>query len=1530
MNKNLQSPMTTEQKRLALLRRRRGESDASTPVDTGIPALDHDGPVPASFAQQRLWFLDRLAPGNPFYTVSLELPLNGVVYPDHLENALLEIARRHDALRTTFAEEDGQPVQILHREPQFPMERIDLSGRPQSVVMRMLGDLSAEETARSFDLMQGPLAVARLVRLSASRHLLLLTLHHIVCDGWSLKVLGRELTEIYQALVTGRPHTLPDLTTQYRDFAVWQRDLLNGTRMAGHLDYWRTQLKDAPELSLPVDFQRPAIPTYGGAFVPFELDAEYAGHIQALCSKEGYTPFMVLLSAWMVLLGRYSDMDDILVAAPSAGRERRELEAMIGFFVNTLVLRGDLSGEPTFREVVSRVRDTCLEAFSHDEFPFDRLIEELAPQRRGDRNPLAQVVFQLFSAPDRTVGNKTPEERQRGTSKFDLRLDLWDTDEGYAGELEYSTDLYDHATAELMAEQFQVLLHQLLTMPDQPVAEAGVMSQREFDWLMENTNQSDRPWPQDAGIVECFEQIAAGYADSVALDWHGRTCTYTQVDRASDGVAAWLSDMGVAAGDHVGVFLPRSPEMVISWLGILKLGAVYVPLDTDTPIARVQGLLESIDAAAVVSDADHAAIPGGGDRPVLSADISDWLQADPWQRTVTAPGDVANIMFTSGSTGKPKAVLVPHEGIVRLATVQEFWRPCPGDGIAQASNCAFDAATLEVWTALLNGCRLVGVERDELLSPVQIGQRITAGDFDHIFVTTALFHRLTEEAPGIFAPLKTLITGGSRLEPDCVRRVVSAGRPDVFVNAYGPTEATTLGTTWQIGDFDQPLVNVPIGEPIVNTTAYILDRQGTLVPRNVPGELFLGGPGVALGYLGDPDQSSRKFGPSPFREGERLYATGDRVRMRHDGSIDFLGRYDDQMKIRGFRVEPDEIATALQSHPRIAEAQALISKAPGSDGSADNRVMAFYLPVSDDDAADTVSETEDEAVAYWQKIYDEVVYQDVGAGPDKDAQFDITGWTDTATGALLSEDDMAEQVRQTCDRILALGGGDILEFGCGTGLIMFPLAPHVKSILGIDISERALEHVRSTAEASELTNISVRQGSAEAIADIADDSFDTVVLNSTVQYFPSAEYLETLIGELLRVTRPGGAVFLGDIRHLGLLEAFQTEIELNRADGAAAASAVWGAVTRRVEEEQELLLDPHWFTGLRDRFAGLGDVSIQLKRGEGHNELARFRYDVVLRPGERTDPGTVAEISWGGDVTTLDDVLDRAPAKGSPDLIVRGVPNARTAQAVGDMQMLRDAPVGVPVDALVRSDNGAESTVISPEAVWRACDNAGLSVQIVWNADPACFDLRLSADTLDRGTLMPAVPPGTDACLTSNPARGRGLRRLETELGTYLEQLLPDYMLPQGYVRLSQMPLNANGKVDRKALAASVMTTTRGPARPPRTDTEQRLAEIFCAVLQVPQVGLDDDFFRLGGHSLKATQVISRIATEFGVTVPLRAIFENGTVAGLTGEIERAKAGDQSPAITASLEEPDIDTMNAEDLERALALLEAETGDDVP
>jgi ubiquinone/menaquinone biosynthesis C-methylase UbiE/acyl carrier protein len=594
------------------------------------------------------------------------------------------------------------------------------------------------------------------------------------------------------------------------------------------------------------------------------------------------------------------------------------------------------------------------------------------------------------------------------------------------------------------------------------------------------------------------------------------------------------------------------------------------------------------------------------------------------------------------------------------------------------------------------------------------------------------------------------------------------------------------------------------------------------------------------------------------------------------------------------------------------------------------RIMAYYVPSLAMERADGAVEDE-EAVAYWRKVYETVIYEDVGASTD-DGQFETVGWTETASGAQLSAEDMSEQVAGSVARIAALGGARVLEFGCGTGLILFRLASQSERVVGIDISERALDHVRTTAAAAGLSNVELRLGGLEALAEFEDGAFDTIVLNSVVQYFPSTQYLERALAELVRVATPGAAIFLGDIRHLGLLETFHAEIELQKEEAGASSAAALGAVQRRMEEEQELILHPHYFAALRERLPRVQDVRIQLKRGRAHNELARYRYDVVLRLDRGpAAPGPAALVS-ARDVRTMADVLARLRERADDPVLIRDVPNARVAGAAAAAAALR-RPASFPTLADVsRAAETSEGSGLDPEAIWAAAETLGLEVQIGWGADAATFDILIPGRKRSGAIDLPRKGGATDERLATDPSRGRSLRHLGAALQAHLEQRLPEYMLPFGYVRLRALPLTPNGKVDRAALARMAPPASRRKAdRAPQSDTERRVAAIFREVLQVRAVGVDDDFFRvLGGHSLLATQAISRIRAEFGVALPLRTIFEAGTVQGLAAAVEAQPRdppdgeGPLAGPARARLDHASIETMDDAELDQALAALEGE------
>ncbi len=911
-----------------------------------IPA-PRTGPLPLSFAQQRLWFLDQLEPGSSLYNIPVALRVQGPLDAQVLARCLGEVVRRHEALRTTFAEAQGQPRQVIRSAAPFVLGTVDLGAVPAPMREAQALALAGEEADRPFDLLRGPLLRCVLLRLSASDCVVALTLHHIVSDGWSAGALVREIATLYAAFTEGRPPLLPALPVQYADFAVWQRSWLQGEVLEGEISFWRRQLAGLPpRLELPTDRPRPSVQRFRGAARPVRLPAELARRLYATGRREGATVYMVLLAGFQVLLARYSGQDDFAVGSPVAGRNRVEIEDLIGFFVNTLVLRGDLTGTPTFRELLARVREATLSAHAHQDLPFERLVEELAPERSLAHAPLVQVVLALQNTPLETLEigglRLLPMSAARTTAKFDLTLSFDEHGGELAGMVEYASDLFDVVTIDRLCGHFEQLLEGLSNAPESFVEEIGLLSPQESRQLAE-WNTTARSFPQ-ASVYELFARQAERLPDAVAMAFGGRELTYRDLELRSRSLARRLRAWGVGPGSLVGLCAERSPEMVIGMLGILAVGAAYVPLDPEYPEERLAFLLEDTQARVLIAQ-EHLL----GQLPAcegLRVEALESAAAEepgvPALASGASPDDPAYVIYTSGSTGRPKGVVVPHRAIVRLVCETDYVQLGPEDRVAQASNSSFDAATFEIWGALLNGGRLIGIGREVTLSPRDLVAALEREGVTVLFLTTALFNQIAREQPGGFARLRCLLFGGELVDPAAVHAVLQAGAPERLIHVYGPTETTTFAS-WHRVESVQPGATVPIGVPLANGTLDVLDRRLSPLPVGVPGELYVGGQGLAHGYHARPELTAERFGPHPFsiEPGARLYRTGDLVRRRPDGAIEFLGRLDHQIKIRGFRVEPGEIESALLALPGVREAIVLAREDPAPGGGEGRRLVAY-------------------------------------------------------------------------------------------------------------------------------------------------------------------------------------------------------------------------------------------------------------------------------------------------------------------------------------------------------------------------------------------------------------------------------------------------------------------------------------------------------------------------------------------------------------------------------------------------------------
>ncbi|HEU4329130.1 MAG TPA: amino acid adenylation domain-containing protein [Roseiflexaceae bacterium] len=910
-------------------------------------------PLPLSFAQQRLWFLNQLQPDSWVYNEPTAIRLAGALDQDALERSVNALVQRHEALRTTFALQGGEPVQIIQPYAPQPLALIDLQDIPAEQREEAVQRLVREDARRLFDLERGPLFRVTLVRSAPDDHILLVAMHHIICDGWSKSVIVGELTEYYNQAAAGRAPAPAELALQYADYAVWQREWLGSQAVEAQLAYWREQLRDAPLLQLPTDYARPPMPSYGGAVHGFAVDPQVSRDLAALSRREGVSLFMTLLAAWQILLARYSDQEDIVVGTPIAGRTRRETEAMVGFFINTLVLRSDLSGRPSFRTLLARVREVCLAAYSHQDLPFEQVVEIIQPERDLSRQPLFQVIFSLQNTPRSSLGMQGLTPQPAGiaevSAKFDLDLNMVETDDGLLGSLNYSVDLFTEATARRMAGHFSALLAAIAADPEQPVADLPMLTDSERDTILRVWNATAAPYPREAALPALFSAQAARTPDAVAVVEGQHALTYAELEHTSDALARRLVSGGVRPGDAVGLALERSRGLVVATLAALKAGAFYVPLDPTYPAARLAHILDDTRPRTVVTTAalrEALALEGW---PCLCLD-SD---APPAGTAALPPArggnSVAYVMYTSGSTGLPKGVLVTHQAIVRLVINTDYAQLTPDDRVGHLSNTAFDAATFEIWGALLNGARLVVIPREVLLAPHDFAACLREQQISAMFLTSALFSQIAATLPDSFAGVRHLLVGGDAVEPRGAARVLREGPPVHLVNAYGPTESTTFSVCHPIDSVAPSSPGIPIGRPIRQTTAYVLDRAGRLVPAGVMGELYIGGDGLALGYLNQPALTAERFVPDPFSAapGARLYRTGDLVRWRADGAIEFVGRRDRQIKLRGFRIELGEIEAVLAQHPDVAECLVQAIQQPGGE----KRLVAYIVPAQKPESA---------------------------------------------------------------------------------------------------------------------------------------------------------------------------------------------------------------------------------------------------------------------------------------------------------------------------------------------------------------------------------------------------------------------------------------------------------------------------------------------------------------------------------------------------------------------------------------------------
>jgi len=924
-----------------------------------ILPVARDRTLPLSYAQLRLWIFDRLAPNSPVYNISGAVRLRGVLDVSALEQTFAEVIRRHEVLHTTFVADGDTPAQVI--APPRPMEipAHDLRLLPQSERECEAQRRATEEAHRPFDLAKGPLLRVLLLRMADAEHILLLTMHHIVSDGWSMGILIGEVAVLYEAYVKGHASPLPPLPIQYADFADWQRAWLQGEVLEKQLAYWKRQLGDLPVLELPTDHPRPAVQTFRGATRTAALSQTLVVELRRLCRREGVTLYMALLAAFAILLQRYTGQEDIPVGTTVANRNRAEIEGLIGFFVNTLVLRADLSGDPTLPELLRRVREVSLDAYVHQDIPFEKLVEELQPKRDMSRTPLFQVMFVLQNAPasaQRLEGLEvSPFPLENRTAKFDLTLTVEEASSGLSAALEYNADIFDDATITRLLGHFQTLLAGMVAEPHRRISELPLLTDVERRQLLTGWNQARADYPADAPLHQLFEAQVARTPDAVALVHEGEQLTYRELNTRANRLAHRLQALGVGSEVLVGVLMERGFDLVVALLGVLKSGGAYLPLDPSSPPERLDFIVNDARVKVLLTEGELGAEWQARETEALvfrlDADGEQLFQesaANPSSGTL--PENLAYVIYTSGSTGRPKGTLVSHHNVVRLFRATQPWFNFnERDVWTLFHSYAFDFSVWELWGALLFGGRLVVVPFLVSRAPQTFYDLLCREGVTVLNQTPSAFRQLLQAdeatASGCRLALRLIIFGGEALELQSLKPWLDRHGDEHprLINMYGITETTVHVTYRHITSVDIEINPKSfVGCSIPDLQLYVLDRHRQPVPVGVPGELCVGGAGLARGYLRRADLTAEKFIPHPFatEPGMRLYLSGDRVRYLPDGDIEYLGRLDQQIKIRGFRIELDEIALALEQHEAVREAVVLAKEQAG----VEKRLVAYLVP----------------------------------------------------------------------------------------------------------------------------------------------------------------------------------------------------------------------------------------------------------------------------------------------------------------------------------------------------------------------------------------------------------------------------------------------------------------------------------------------------------------------------------------------------------------------------------------------------------
>ncbi|MGI9211518.1 MAG: amino acid adenylation domain-containing protein [Methylococcaceae bacterium] len=1241
-------------------------------------------------------------------------------------------------------------------------------------------------------------------------------------------------------------------------------------------------LDDFPVLALYTDQPRAVSGTPVLAVHRVSLGQSPIERLRALAPD--CTLASVLLAAFHTLLSHYTHQDEIVVGVPVLSSEG--------------VSHGDwglvrvhaaqsLASSPAFIDV-TRLNAKALSTLGDTAEPLETLYKTRTYEQADFHAPLFQAGWcyrTLTSQESETDCLQFWKQVFPSAMPLDVVLLISETDQELHASFIYNSAFFNPATFERLGRHFLNILADVAERPETVLLRVALLDPSERDGLLFGLNHTQAVYPRDVCLHHLFEAQVERTPEATALVFEGQALSYRELDARANRLAHHLQSIGVVPDQLVGICCERSLEMVIGLLGILKSGGAYVPLDPTYPRDRLAFMVEDAQTSVLLTQSHLIEHLPATQARIVCLD-SDWPEiacsSDSSPVSAVTARNLAYMIYTSGSTGKPKGAMNEHQGICnRLLWMQDTFKLDSSDTVLQKTPFSFDVSVWEFFWPLLSGARLVVAKPEGHKDPGYLLDLIDEEKITTLHFVPPMLHVFLEVMDeNRCGSLRRVICSGEALPYDLQQRFFSLSKAGLH-NLYGPTEAAVDVSHWPCAP-DSPLTLVPIGRPVGNTQLYILDVLSEPTPLGVPGELHIGGIQVGRGYHNRTELTQEKFITNPFAEG-RLYRTGDLARFLPDGNIEFLGRIDHQVKIRGFRIELGEIESALSQHPAVQQSVVLVHQ----DRHGDKQLNAYLVTDPEWAADDESSGQVEEHVALWQSLYEETYRQ---AEVTDDPTFNISGWNSTYTGQPIPTAQMREWVEQTVARILSLQPRHVLELGCGTGLLLSRVAPHCDSYIGADISEIGLNHIRAfQPRVPGLDRITLLHRGAHEIHDFADDSVDTVVINSVIQHFPDADYLVRVLQGAARLVKPGGHIFVGDVPNMLLRESFNASVQWFRADAGDTVGQIWQRMRNQMDAEKDLQFAPAFFITLARFVPGLTHVQILPKPGYSQNQLTLFRFDAILHIGSTTQPTPVPKNSpdWQSDRLSLDQVRTQLGAR-PPVYVLRNIPNARLVKEAYALEWLRQADQEEKMGVLRSRLEEQKMAGIEPEDLRQLAEELGYRLETSWvNMDEGgAFDAlflpkELSDQPYSFGTEMPM---GHWRDYAFNPHTAKVSRMLIPRLKSFLGERLPDYMIPAVYTLLESMPLSPSGKIDRKALekisqeSHPVRDTVFVAAHNP---LEQLLSQIWTDVLDEAHIGTEDNFFVLGGNSLKAMVVANRLQKIFNRALPPLVVFNAPTVAGL-------------------------------------------------